>query len=100
MSTIDAIIDKGYSMSKQIGLVFSSSTVYRNTEDIINNCNDKKIISFNDYQITHLHRKYFVFGITAGSMLLLKTIKLRHGFSLFVFYSLLFCRENLNPYSM
>jgi hypothetical protein len=92
------IIDKGYNLTKHIGLVISSSLIYKNTEEIIQNCNDYKVITFNEYQITHLHRKYFVLGMTSGTMILLKTIKIRHGFSLFAFYSLLFCRESLNPF--
>ncbi len=94
----NSIIDWGHRNISAISNAFTSNFIYKDTESLILKCNNKSSIRLYNYEITHFHRKYFVMVMTIGSMLLFKRFKIRYGLSYFVFYSLIFCRENLNPY--
>ena len=83
---------------------FFSTNYYLNYPFVfVNNCKNKNTIQLGTLNITYINRKTFVFLLSITSLIfasykLNTSIKLRWFIPYYLFYSLLLCRENLNPY--
>ncbi len=70
---------------------------------IVQKCNNKNTIAIGDRKIKYSDRKMAVIGLSLGSALI-QFVKLNSSFKVrwlipyYLFFSLLFCRENLNPF--
>ena len=80
-----------------------NSSPYIAILNIIENAENRKTLKLNlfnqNFEMTYNDRKYIVYGLTLAS-LFTRNFKpvVRRAIPYYVLYSLLICRENLNPY--
>ena len=82
---------------------YSEYNYYSKLQSFIVLCSNFNDIEIKGYTISYIDRKYAVLGLTiittALTPLINKTrFRVRTCIPWFIFYSMLFCRENLNPY--
>ncbi len=82
---------------------YSKYNYYNKVHKIIQQCSNYNSVEIYGLKFSHTDRKYSVIALTLLTISLTPLIfknkfSLRSSVPWFVFYSLLFCRESLNPY--
>ena len=91
----DHLILKNYYLNLPLSIIKQSNN--KNTIEI-------ELSSNNNFKITYKQRKLAVFGLTLSSTMIYylrsnnSRFKIRWLFPYYVFYSVLLCRENLDPF--
>lgn len=73
-------------------------------DNVIGRCSNGNTVHFYGYDFTHLDRKFLVLSLTGITFIPIAAkrgvgnFRFRNLLPYFLFYSLLFCRETLNPY--
>src|SRR5690348_12133910 len=90
---------------KQFKKSIRNSELFQSVQEIINRSEEKNTLQLsllsNKYELTYNDRKYLVYGLSIFSTLLHTMrykFRLRTLVPYYVFWSGLFCHENLNPY--
>jgi molybdenum cofactor biosynthesis enzyme MoaA len=94
-----------YQFLRKFKKSINDSELFQNFQEIINRSEEKNTLklklSTNTYNLTYNDRKYLVYGLSIASLALhslRNKFRVRVLIPYYVFWSTLFCHENLNPY--
>lgn len=90
--------------SSSIISFFSNNYLLNSPFIIVQKCNNKNSIKLDTLEVNHTERKALVIFLSISSLIITlyksrSFIRFMRFIPYYLFFSLLFCRENLNPYS-